>query len=216
MDLPRLTPQRRALLTEATERYSEALEGSEAADYLEGRGFTLEVAQSFQLGFVADPLEGHERFRGRIAIPYLTPSGTVGMRFRYAHDDLAENENKYDSDQGQRTALYNVPDLHKTDPWIAICEGEPDTWTMSGVVGVPAVGIPGVKHWLQKGAVWGRLFQDYESVFVLMDPDEAGRKIIREITDQVENPIVIDLPADVNDTVKKKGADWLLHQMGLD
>lgn len=212
MDLPRLTPQRRALLAEATERYSEALEGSEAAEYLEDRGISLEVAQSFQLGVVAEPLEGHERFRGRIAFPYLTPSGTVGMRFRR----FDGRDPKYDSDQGQRTGLYNVRDLHKSDPWIAICEGEPDTVVMSKIVGVPAVGIPGVEHWIKKGGIWGRLFQDYESVFVVMDPDEAGRKIIREITSQVENPVVIDLPSDVNDTVNEFGADWLLQQMGLD
>lgn len=216
MDLPRLSSQRRELLAQATERYAEALVDSPAAEYLEARGIGVQVGESFKLGYVLDPIEGHERFRGRLSIPYLTPTGTVGMRFRYPRDELAEHESKYDSDAGGRTPLYNVRDLHRSEPWIAVCEGELDTVVMSGVVGVPAIGVPGVKHWLKNGSVWSRLLQDYESVFIVMDPDDAGRKIIREISRQVENPVVIDLPADVNDTVQDKGAEYVLEQLGLD
>jgi DNA primase len=188
--------------------------GSAAADYLLGRGISLEVAQRFKLGYVEDPLEGHERFRGRLAIPYLTPAGVVGMRYR---DLTGESDKKYDSEAGQRTALYNVLDLHRSEPWIAICEGELDALVMSGVVGVPAVGVPGVEHWSkQKGSIWSRLFQDYQSVFIVMDPDKAGKKAVGEIARKVENPMVIDLPADVNDSVLRIGPDGVLELMGLD
>jgi DNA primase len=212
VDFPRLSAQRRAFLAEATEGYGRALEGSPAADYLEGRGIPLEVAQAFRLGYVADPMEGHDRFAGRLSIPYLTPTGPVGMRFRR----LDGGDPKYDSEDAQRTALYNVLDLHRSEPWIAVCEGELDTAVMSGIVGIPAVGIPGVEHFLKKGGVWARLFQDYDTVFLCLDPDKAGRKAIKEVARRVENPVVIDLPADVNETVNDKGADWLLEQMGLD
>lgn len=215
MDFPRLSGQRRTQLAQATERYSAALEGSAAEEYLDTRGISVEVSQRFKLGYVADPLEGHERFRGRLAIPYLTPSGPVGMRFRSLEP---EGEPKYDSEAGQRTALYNVNDLHRSEPWIAICEGELDALVMSGIVGVPAVGLPGVEHWMKKGggSIWGRLFQDYQSVFIVMDPDKAGKKVVGEIARRVENPVVIDLPADVNDTVTEKGVEYVLEQMGLD
>lgn len=212
MDLPKLSVQRRELLAQATERYSEALVGSAAEEYLNSRGIPVEVAQRFQLGFVSDPLEGHERFRGRLAIPYLTPTGPVGMRYRA----LGDEEPKYDSEAGQRTALFNVRDLHRSEPWIAVCEGELDTVVMSGVVGVPAIGIPGVEHWNKSGSVWSRLLQDYETVFIVMDPDKAGQKAVKQIAAMVENPVVIDLPADVNDTVQDKGAEYVLEQMGLD
>lgn len=213
MDLPKLSVQRRELLAQATEKYSQALVGSAAEEYLTSRGIPVEVAQRFSLGYVAEPVEGHERFRGRLAIPYRTPSGVVGVRFRTLDP---EGEPKYDSEAGQRTGLYNVPDLHRSEPWIAVCEGELDTVVMSGVVGVPAIGIPGVEHWGKKGRVWSRLLQDYEQVFIVMDPDKAGQKAVKQIAAQVENPVVIDLPADVNETVQIYGPNHVLEQMGLD
>lgn len=214
MDFPRLSGQRRTQLAQAAKGYKAALEGSPAEEYLADRGIHYGVAERFWLGYVADPMEGHDRFKGRLVIPYLTPSGVVGMRFRA----LGDEDPKYDSEAGQRTALYNVLDLHRSEPWIAICEGELDALVMSGVVGVPAVGIPGVQHWLKKsgGPIWGRLFQDYQTVFIVMDPDGAGKKAIPEIARRVENPVVIDLPADVNDTVLKLGPDAVLEKMGLD
>lgn len=216
MELPRLSGQRRTQLAQATERYAEAFMASPAEEYLNTRGIPVEVAQRYQLGYVADPVEGHERFRGRLAIPYLTPSGVVGMRFRSFDPD--SDAPKYDSEAGQRTALFNVNDLHRSEPWIAVCEGELDALVMSGIVGVPAVGIPGVEHWMKKtgGEIWRRLLQDYETVFVLMDPDKAGQKFVPEIVKRVENALVVDLPADVNDTVLLNGPDWVLEKMGLD
>lgn len=227
MELPRLSSQRRTQLAQATERYAEALVGSAAEGYLAGRGVSAEVAARFQLGFVAEgsPVEGHDRFAGRLAIPYITPSGVVGMRFRRLDGEDPKSSSsaessasppKYDSEAGQRTALYNVNDLHRSEPWIALCEGELDTVVMSGIVGVPAVGVPGVEHWGKKGGIWSRLLQDYEQVFVVMDPDRAGRKFVPEICKQIENAIPVDLPADVNDTVLQNGPEWVLEKMGLD
>lgn len=215
VELPRLSSQRRTQLAQATERYAAALAGSAAEEYLAGRGITSDVAAHFQLGFVAEPVEGHDRFTGRLAIPYLTPTGVVGMRFRGL---TPEFDPKYDSEAGQRTALYNVNDLHRSEPWIALCEGELDTVVMSGIVGVPAVGVPGIEHWFKKtgGEIWRRLFVDYETVFVVQDPDKAGQKAAQGICKQIENAIPVDLPADVNDTVLVNGPDWVLEKMGLD
>ena len=213
MELPRLSGQRREFLAQATERYAGAFEGSPAAEYLESREIGMQVAERFQLGYVLDPVEGHERFRGRLSIPYVTPTGVSMIRFRGITKDF---DPKYDQEAGQRTPLFNVRDLHDSAPWIAICEGELDAIVMSGVVGVPAVGIPGVDHWNKNASIWGRLFQDYESVFVVMDPDKAGRDLLPEVVKKVENPVVIELPADVNDTVLTHGAGFVLEQMGLD
>ena len=214
MDLPRLSTQRRALLAKATEEYAAALVGSPAEEYLTGRGVPVEVAQRFRLGYVAEPVDGHEdRFRGKLSIPYLTPTGPVGMRFRKL--EAKPEKMKFDQEANQRTPFYNVLDLHKSEPWIAVCEGEPDTWVTSGIVGVPAVGIPGVDHWNLNKMIWSRLLQDYDTVFLLMDPDKAGQGIIPELMRLVENPVKINLPADVNDTVNEYGAAWLLEKMGL-
>lgn len=214
MELPRLSGQRRAALAQATERYAEAFLASPAEEYLLGRGISAEVATSFQLGFVTEPVEGHDRFRGRLSIPYLTPSGVVGMRFRSI--DPESDAPKYDSESGQRTALYNVNDLHRSEPWIAVCEGELDTLVMSGVVGVPAVGIPGVEHWNKKGGIWSRLLQDYETIYVAVDGDKAGQKAAEMITRQVENTVLLQIPGDVNEMVQAQGPEALLEMMGLD
>jgi len=213
MDFPKLSGQRRAFLAEATGRYSAAFEGSLAAEYLLGRGISLEVAQSFQLGYVHQPAEGHDLFRGRVAIPYLTPTGVSCIRFR---DLDPETTRKYDQEAGARTPLFNVRDLHRSEPWIAVCEGELDTVVMSGVLGVPAVGVPGVEHWDKNGEVWSRLLQDYDSVFIVLDPDKAGKKFIPRIASMVQNPVVVNLPADVNDTAQEHGPEWVLEKMGLD
>src|SRR4051812_27238942 len=47
VDFPRLSGQRRTQLAEATERYSAALEGSAAEEYLESRGIPVDVAERF-------------------------------------------------------------------------------------------------------------------------------------------------------------------------
>ena len=213
MEFPRLSTQRRALLAQAADKYSEALEGSVAAEYLAGRGIPLEVAQGFQLGYVDEPMEGHDWFKGRLAIPYLTPSGVSLIRFRSLEPDP---KRKYDQEKGMRTPLFNVRDLHKSDPWVVVCEGELDTVVMSGIVGVPAVGIPGVDHWNTNKLVWARLLQDYSAVYICLDPDDAGQKIVGDIQRLVENPVIINLPADVNDTVLTEGVDFILSKMGLD
>lgn len=215
MDLPKLSVQRRELLAQATEKYSQALVGSAAEEYLTSRGIPVEVAQRFSLGYVADPVEGHERFRGRLAIPYRTPSGVVGVRFR-SLDPEGEGSPKYDSEAGQRTGLYNVPDLHRSEPWIAVCEGELDTVVMSGVVGVPAIGIPGVEHWGKKGGIWSRLLQDYETVYIACDGDKSGQKATKQIAAMVENPVVLDIRGDVNEMVLAEGPEAVLEMMGLD
>lgn len=213
MDLPKLSGQRRTLLAKATAEYSSRLEGSPAEEYLVSRGIPVEIAVRFKLGYVAEPVDGHEsRFQGKLSIPYLTPTGPVGMRFRRLD---GKSEFKYDSEEGQRTQLFNVLDLHKSDPWIAVCEGELDTVVMSGVVGVPAIGLPGVEHWQMKANIWSKLLQDYETVFLALDPDEAGKKFIPMIARSVENAVVVELPGDVNETVNEYGPDWVLQQMGL-
>jgi hypothetical protein len=81
MRLP--TPEQRLALGAATSQYRQDLAGdSPTQAYLLGRGFTEEVANRFKLGVVSHPIVGHERYVGRLMIPYETPSGVVNARFR--------------------------------------------------------------------------------------------------------------------------------------
>jgi hypothetical protein len=47
----------------------------------------------------------------------------------------------------RKSHLYNVQDILKLAPRIVVCEGELDTVIVSGVLGLPAVGVPGVAAW---------------------------------------------------------------------
>lgn len=210
MEFPSLSSSRRRFLTRATNSYYDQLAGSPAAEYLQNRGIPGNGAKHYQLGYVGEPLEGHEIFQGHISIPYIAPAGVVAMRFR----TLGEGP-KYNQEHGTLSPLFNVRDLHRPDPHIAICEGEFDTMVMSGLCGVPAVGVPGVSHWEKNVDVWRRLFEDYERVYVVMDPDKAGQAAAKLIMRVVQDPMNIILPADVNDTYLTFGSEFIRNKMGL-
>lgn len=210
MEFPKLSRQRRRFLSEAAGRYHAALT-PEACQYLTSRGITKEVAEVFQLGYVDQPLAGHEPMRGFISIPYRSHAGPTAIRFRRLGD---EGEGKrWLAEAGRPDPLFNVLDLHRAEPYMAICEGQTDTITLSGLVGVPAVGISGAGKWESH---WSRCFTDYETVFILPDPDEAGsnatKKLVERLSDNVK---VISLPADVNTTYCAEGAETIRKAMGL-
>ncbi len=76
----RLSNSQRAFLLQATETYKASIHLGK--DYLASRGLSVEEVQRFHLGVVEHPLPGHEGYTGRLAIPYVTPSGVVDIRFR--------------------------------------------------------------------------------------------------------------------------------------
>lgn len=212
MDFPVLSPQKRESLNQATQMYYEQLKGSnEAIDYLKGRGIDGETARSFKLGFVQTPAENHDQMAGMLSIPYITPTGVVAIRFRR----LGGDGNKYHQEAGAVSPLFNVRDLHKSAPHVAVVEGEFDALVMSALVGVPAVGLAGTGQWAKRGKFYRRLLQDYDKVFVVMDPDKAGRETATAIMKAVSNAVNINLPFDVNDTFLTNGKDFILKAMGL-
>jgi DNA primase len=206
MEWPRISDPRRRFLVQASRRYQAALADSEDAQvYLKERGITGEVAAAFQLGYVSDPLDGHENFHGYLSFPYRSSSGPTGIRFRRVGDD--ETKKRWLAETGVKDPLYNVLDLHKPEPYIAICEGQTDTITMSGMVGVPSVGISGAGKW---EPYWHHLFVDYEEVFVMTDPDKAGDNAARKLLERLgHNARHVRLPADVNTSYLESGSDFI-------
>lgn len=212
MDFPHVTPQRLEFLERATATYSTALKDApEAVEFLKGRGIDGSTAQRFRLGYVASPLENHDQMQGMLSIPYVTPTGVTAIRFRR----ISGNGNKYHQESGSFSPLFNVRDLHRSEPYLAICEGELDAVIMSGMVGVPAVAIPGTGQWGKRGRFYSRLLQDYDKVFVVMDPDKAGQDLVPNIMKYVANPVNIVLPLDVNDTFIREGAEFIRRELGL-
>ena len=87
----------------------------------------MEVARLAQLGVVEGPEVGHEAYKGRLSIPYITKTGVVDLRFRALHPAI---EPKYMGLTGAETRMYNVVDIEKAGDFIGVCEGELDTITM--------------------------------------------------------------------------------------
>ncbi len=81
---------------------------------------------------------------------------------------IDDGKPKYGSPTGQKAHLYNVSDITLMSPYILVCEGELDTIIASGVLGIPAVGVPGVQAWKSH---YPKLFGGYETVFVVGDND---------------------------------------------
>jgi len=208
-----LNAKQRQSLTEAAERYSSNLT-PQAASYLAGRGLTKEVANTFLLGSVVEPSAGHEHATGMLSIPYITPAGVVGIKFRRLDDGTP----KYIWPTGQKIGLFNVNDLHKHSDTIAICEGEIDTIVLSGMVQIPAVGVAGVSQWKP----WfSKLFEAYSRILVVSDNDvkedgrNPGQELAKRIKEELDRAIIIHLPdnKDINDCFLNLGPDWLRDRL---
>jgi len=190
------------LLGKATRRYAENI--SLADDYLKSRGITREVARLARFGVVGEPEVGHEAFVGRLSIPYITKTGVVDLRFRSLNPAV---EPKYMSMTGAETRMYNVLDIEQAGDWIAVCEGELDTLTLSACVGIPCVGVPGANSWKKH---YTRLLADFERIFVFADGDQPGKEFATSLSRELPVTIV-QLPdgEDVNSAYVKYGADYL-------
>jgi DNA primase len=208
-----LNEKQRKSLTDAAERYSKSLT-PQAVSYLQGRGITKEAANTFLLGSVVDPIAGHELGEGMLSIPYITPAGVVGIKFRR----LDEGTPKYLWPTGQKIGLYNVNDLHINSNTIAICEGEIDTLVLSGVVGIPSVGVAGVSQWKP----WfPKLFEAYERVLIFADNDvkadgkNPGQELAKRIKEDLNVAQVVHLPenTDVNEVMLKLGMEWFHERL---
>ncbi len=206
-----LSLSQRESLDQAVTTYAAQLAESPLAQaYLAGRGFTPASAAMFRLGYVAAPLVSHEQYRGRLVIPYLTPTGVIDIRFRSIGDDVP----KYMSRTGSQGHLYNVGAFGIDSGFIAVCEGEIDTMTAAGMCDIPCVGLPGANSWKPWMA---RAFTDYSKVFVLCDGDDAGRELGKKIRQGVDEAVLIHLPdgQDVNSLYLTGGASEIRARIGL-
>ena len=176
---------------------------------LEERGISEEVAALYSLGTIVEPMNGHELYDGWISIPYITALGhCVGFKFRR----LDDGKPKYGSPTGQKAHLYNVSDITIDSSYIAVCEGELDALVLSGLVGIPAVGVPGVQAWKPH---FVKLFTGYDTVFVIGDNDikedgtNPGAEFSKRVAQEIPNSTIVTLPPsmDVNDFYLANGAD---------
>lgn len=198
----------RELLDLATAKYAANIFLAE--DYLVSRGITREAARLARLGVVEEPEVGHETFRERLSIPYITKTGVVDIRFRALHPAV---EPKYMGMTGAETKMYNVLDIERAGDYIGICEGEIDTLTLSSLVGIPCVGVPGANSWKKH---YTRLLADFERVFVFADGDQPGKEFATSLAREL--PVtIIQLPdgQDVNSMYVQEGSSYFHQKVGL-
>jgi DNA primase len=204
----RLSKSQRELLEKATENYAQNLQ--EIVPYLQSRGITEQTAITFRLGFVREPEMGHEPYVGKLAIPYLTPTGVIDIRFRSLNNDSGP---KYLSRPGATTHIYNINALSNDSDVLAICEGELDT-VVATQAGFSAVGLPGANNWK---SFYTRVLADWSKVVLLCDGDNAGREMAKHLSRELDNVFPVFMPEgqDVNDVYLLEGADGLRKRAGV-
>lgn len=199
-----------------------------AQEYLKSRGIGPQVAATYRLGVLRNPLLSHEQFAGRLSIPYITPSGVVTFTFRCLADHVCKDTvayvnregkevkcPKYRAPEGMDRTLYNVLDFKKQSDVIYICEGEFDALTLS-LCGFAAVAVPGVKNWKPH---FTRCFLEYSQVFVVADGDEAGYRLGAFLSTEIKARAVRPPKGeDINSIYVKGGAGgvqrWLAGATG--
>lgn len=211
--------KRRTFLAQAAAEYADSVALAQA--YLTSRGLTEDTIAEWCLGYVFEPLPGHERFKGYLSIPYITPAGVLDMKFRclQQHDcgEQGEWHRKYDAETGGgKTRLFGVMNLQLDLRVLYLCEGEMDTIAATQA-GLPAVGISGAKKWKHH---WLYNLEHFEDVVVLADNDDAGsgRQMAEAVCAKIYNARSVMMPEghDVNSYMVAHGAEGLRERVGLD
>lgn len=208
-------------LEKATQEYEKTWKPG-FLSYLDGRGVKPETAEYFRLGQVVDPLPGHERYQGYMAIPYLKMGRVVAMKFRCMEDHKCrdiEGHSKHYCDGGQW--VYNSDAIKSPREVAAWFEGEPDTW-IGHQIGFAAFGYPSATSF--KGHPWWvDLHQGFATVLAFPDNDASkkdnpgmqGGQLIRQADPRVR--LVIPPPdRDVTDMYLDGGASSVWQTAGLE
>jgi DNA primase len=198
----RLSNSQRQFLLQATTEYAQHIHL--AVDYLATRGLSVEEAKMFHLGVVHNPLPGHEGYKGKLVIPYTTPSGVVDLRFR----SIQGEDPKYIGLPGAKTTMFNAQAVLNADSYICVTEGEIDCITVVTKARHPAVGIPGANNWKP---YYTKILDDFDTVIVLADGDTPGLEFGKKISRELGNVNIVQMPEghDVNSIVIQEGVQFL-------
>lgn len=185
--------------------------------YLTGRGLGAAAADRFRLGYVEPSEADPRRYWHRMAIPYLTPTGIVQIRYRCLseHNHGAEQCPKYLGDPGAEITLYNANAVLDSPRVLFLTEGEMDAVAITTLAGHAAVGIPGSQSWA-KYPYWARCFVGFERLILPADGDEAGQQLATAITKSLPEVQIVRLPdgEDAN-SVLARDPDGFLGRCGL-
>ena len=181
LPLQPLTDSQREILEEAVSQFQGQVTRP-IAQYLANRGIDQATATTFRLGVVGtEPPPGFDRYRGMLAIPYLSHRGyplTVRFRCLQEHDHQEHYHGKYNTMPGDPARIFNVAAVHGTHDEIHVTEGELDAVILSKI-GLPAIALPGASSWQWH---WRKVLAGFNRVWVWGDPDDAGAQFTDKIT----------------------------------
>lgn len=207
-----LSKSQRDTLEQAQKAYSANLDA--ALPYLAKRGITPEHARRAGLGVVDGSIPAHESRKGRLSIPYMTPSGVVNMNFRCIQDHDCSSipgHRKYLVLEGAPSNLYFVEAYHYADLYICLAEGELDALS-ANICGIPTLGVPGATKWLPH---WTDVLEDFPYVFVFEDGDAAGENFGKLVRKYRSDAVGIRMPdgQDVNSMYVNHGRLYLHERL---
>ena len=190
-------------------------------DYFAAHALESLTLEKYQIGYVGNPAPQDKRFKGMLVIPYLTAHGCKALKFR-CMEDHDHNQHtpagKYAVPAGQTARIFNPQAYFDAFNQIGICEGEVDAIVATEVIGIPTIGIPGVEMWKGHVAEWKHTLKDYDEVIVFGDGDEAGKRMARQIQEDLGTRALIaqcDGGEDLSSMVAKGNADTIRERAGL-
>lgn len=168
----------------------------------------------WRLGYVAEAIdETHEKFVGRIAIPYYSSAGYTNIVFRCTHlpgDECKsiQHHQKYLALPGMYRPMFNAGILTRGHDIIYLTEGE-----INAIVGtyytLPTVGLTTNLRWEQH---WSFMFDGPTRKVALCDGDEAGEKFGEMLVDKIGAEMVQFPPGlDVASFNLDRGSDELVR-----
>ncbi len=173
------SPKQRESLAKAVHLYHDQLAAcSTGSDYLAARGLVPEIAERWKLGYVEEAVdETHERYVGRIAIPYYTPAGYANIAFRCTHlpgEECKEiqHHSKYLCMSGMYRPMFNAGILTRGHDIIYLVEGEVNAM-IATFYGLPAVALGTNLRWETH---WSYMFDGPTRKVALCDGDSADPK----------------------------------------
>lgn len=180
--------------------------------YLAERGLGAEAADHFRLGYVEPSDDEPRRYWHRMAIPYLTPTGVVQIRFRRLIED---DTPKYLGDPGTEVTLYNAHATIGARGPVFLTEGEMDSVAVTTLSGYPAVGIPGAKSWAAH-PYFARCFVGFDQLILPADGDAAGHELADAVRNDLPEVQIVRLPdGDDANSVLHRSRDEFLSRCGL-
>ncbi len=191
----------RGLTIETIQRHQIGWAGGGLHSYLREQGFKFVDIKA--TGLVTEG--GSDFLRDQITLPYHVNGNVVLIRGK-------QIGGKYLTPHGAKTRLFNSDAVWNATTVLAT-EGEFDCLSAEQL-GYSAVGCPGASTWQDS---WDSYFSDVARLYVVFDPDEAGRRGADKIRLRLApRARVVNLPVPQDMDASMVDLNWLVVHRDLD